>query len=532
MELHFKAINVHLQDTSAYKWTVTEHGCVRGYAYVGGSLLQGEALLTYLLNAATRNELEQMFSGLEGIYSIILELPFGIAACVDQARSLPLFYRTGNGPVELYDALEHHALSGASLDEDMVSVFQSSVFVPNDKTCFQNFYQIQTGHYAILSDGQVHQYPHFKMTYAETQITDIDEACQYLDKLYSQTFRRTVELLNGRTAVIPLSGGHDSRLVAFYLKERLGYSNIIAYSYGSPGNDEASYSEKVAEILGIPWHFVYSDPEEMRELYRTQAKDYLMMSGNGTSMPHLQEWYHVYKLKQRGVLPEDSVFVPGYPGDFTAGGFMWRDVAQIPCITPETIMEFRHRDEFRPYYLIGKRDVPRSEACIRAIRGCMCDEFPELQDSSRVFTPKEAALMIEQAVLNGWYSKFIANAVRVFDYFGYQWLMPFFERAQFDGWSKIDNTLRRHENGYFEFARRIYPQKLEDLGYSKAQSMDWAQMKEIIMKERPYYFNYTYGYFGADIEEDFYKGIAQNRLKGPGVYILEDYLRFLNEICK
>ena len=52
------------------------------------------------------------------------------------------------------------------------------------------------------------------------------------------------------------------------------------------------------------------------------------------------------------------------------------------------------------------------------------------------------------------------------------------------------------------------------------------------MKERPYYFNYTYGYFGADIEEDFYKGIAQNRLKGPGVYILEDYLRFLNEICK
>ena len=92
--------------------------------------------------------------------------------------------------------------------------------------------------------------------------------------------------------------------------------------------------------------------------------------------------------------------------------------------------------------------------------------------------------------------------------------------------------LFRSENGYFEFARRIYPQKLEDLGYSKAQSMDWAQMKEIIMKERPYYFNYTYGYFGADIEEDFYKGIAQNRLKGPCVYILEDYLRFLNEICK
>lgn len=49
MELRYGATKVCLRDTLAYKWTVTDHGCVRGYAYVGDDFLQGEKLHTYLL---------------------------------------------------------------------------------------------------------------------------------------------------------------------------------------------------------------------------------------------------------------------------------------------------------------------------------------------------------------------------------------------------------------------------------------------------------------------------------------------------
>ena len=78
----------------------------------------------------------------------------------------------------------------------------------------------------------------------------------------------------------------------------------------------------------------------MRPLYEKEFKQFALFVGNGTSLPHLQEWFAVNQLREKGVLPKDCVFITGYGGDFTAGEFIWRDSAHVEPISVETLVQF------------------------------------------------------------------------------------------------------------------------------------------------------------------------------------------------
>lgn len=522
MELQYGDVKIHLKDDLAYKWTVTDSGCARGYAYADGKFLEGETLLAYLAEASAREDMLQKICSLNGLYSFILQTPFGVLACVDQIRSMPLFYRGR----ELFDALDEETISDWTLDPDALAVFRNCVFTPNSKTLFKETFQVQTGHYLLLDSSGAHQYPHFTMAYAEEQITDMDEAVRILDESLTASARRTIELLNRRTAVIPLSGGHDSRILAFYLK-RLGLRNMIAYSYGVPDNKESALSRKVAEVLEIPWHFVRYDQEGMREFYRKEFRQYAMMAGNGTSIPHLMDWYAVYRLKEEGILPEDCVFVPGYGGDFTAGEFIWRDVLQMESIQVEVLLNFILKYEFSPDYMLGRETICTEEDKV-VIRAALQEEFPELCSLEHLLTAKEANQIVDRAILTGWYSKFIANAARVYDFFGYKWLMPFFERSQFEVWSRIDNSLRLLEAAYFEQAGRVYPDALNKIEFAPRENI--ALKLEQLLRGKPEDGHNMLSLF--DLGDDYYRQIREQKIKGPNIYIQDDYLKILGEICR
>lgn len=523
-DLQYGKIKIRLNDNLSYKWTVGEKGCVRGYAYVGDEYLEGNTLLAYLQTAGTQEEMREKIVRLNGLYSFILDTPFGVLACVDQVRSMPLFYQMAD-EIVLYDNLDEAAVTGAKIDQDALGVYKNCVFTPNCRTLFQDFFQVQTGYYLLIDEAGARQYPHFKYTYEDRQITDMDEAVQLLDKSMMETIQRTISVLNGRTAVIPLSGGHDSRILVFYLK-KLGYQKIIAYSYGLPENAESVRSRKVAEILDIPWHFIEYDPEGMQKFYQEEFRRYAALAANGTSIPHLMDWYAVYRMKQQGILPEDSVFLPGYAGDFTCGTYIWRDTAQAEPITSEKLIAFIMKYEFVPDYITG-RGIMCSEEEEAAILDALQEEFPEFSEKSRVFTAKEANQIIEQAISTGWNSKFIANAVRVYDYFGYPWLMPFFERSQFENWFKIDNSLRKSKTVYLEQAKRVYPDALNAIDFTPGQNL--VALKERRLLEKPNFTHYMLGYFV--LGEEFYNEVSREIVRGPNIYIQDDYLQILRELC-
>ena len=169
MNLRFGHTAIHLTDELAYKWTVTDTVCVRGYAFVDDVLLQAESLASYFTEVDSAEDAIHRVARLSGIYNIIIVLQDGVFACVDQTRSMPLFYRKQGVMLELYDSLDDSVIQDFSIDEDMLRVYKCGLNTLGDKTVFQAVYQIQARHCLIANEDSVLQKEYLSFSYPESR---------------------------------------------------------------------------------------------------------------------------------------------------------------------------------------------------------------------------------------------------------------------------------------------------------------------------------------------------------------------------
>lgn len=517
MEIHRDGIHLNLSDTLAYPWTVTDNIFVRGYAYLGDCLLTGPLFAQHFESCGSMEDVIAEFEKLNGSYNVIVLCDNKLIACVDPVRSMPLFYREAAEQLELFDSLQTAPVSSEMVDADVLHLYKNALFTVGNRTLLRNTFQIPSGHYLLWSQNSTRLQPYFVFRYDTDQIDSLNCAVSRLDESYTQTFQRVIQLLNGRTAVIPLSGGHDSRLIAFYLKN-LGYEHIIAYSYGVPGNSESEISKQVAETLDIPWYFIKYDSHGMRKLFQREYREFALQAGNCSSVPCLQEWYAIYQLKKRGILDDTCVIIPGYSGDYLAGTHLLSGSSKKETYSSEEIKNYLISKYFHELLepISGSSPFLNSE---------LEQAFSCLGDPDRSFTLTEANEIVESFDLDNRQAKFIENAVRVYDYFGFQWITPFFERAQFQTWSTIDNSLRYDRKAFFALEETLYPASLLSIPYAgpHVESLLIRRAKQIIYG--PSYAHYIYGYFHLELHD--YMDFINKRAKGVNVYAQEHYLSYL-----
>jgi len=127
--------------------------------------------------------------------------------------------------------------------------------------------------------------------------------------------RRMMRWADGRTLVVLLSDGYDSRLILAALYE-LGYPAIAAATYGVAGNGVVERGREICRRLGVPFHFIdYAAPEHA-DFLRDHYPRVVEYCANGQSVPQEQEIYAAYELRQR--LGPEAVLVPGISGDLQA----------------------------------------------------------------------------------------------------------------------------------------------------------------------------------------------------------------------
>jgi len=118
--------------------------------------------------------------------------------------------------------------------------------------------------------------------------------------------------------VLPLSGGYDSRLLAFLVKDK---ERIRAFSYGISKNQENSLevvkAKKIAEILRIKWDFI---PLGFYHKYFDEWDKLYGPSTHAHGMYHI-EFYNNLKTKIKGGNP----FLSGIIGDAWAGSLKFGD---------------------------------------------------------------------------------------------------------------------------------------------------------------------------------------------------------------
>jgi len=333
------SISLKLSDSRA-NWFSKEspgHGIAvwgRGYAFADGSSYENATLLTEIITRCDRHSSQEQIQAfqatvriLNGCWALIFQAADGtVVAAVDRSRGVPLFYGKHDDGYVLADAPDQISDECGMRNIDLVSAaeFLLSGFVSGRETLYEGVYQVEPGTLVrFIADGSTAR--HVPQRYFQCFPEDIstlprEELEEELELILDSTFARLASFLKGRTAVLPLSGGYDSRLIAWMLKKH-GIDDVLCYTYGVACNPQRAIAEQVAKALGFEWRFIEYNGERWAEcMSNPEMSGYWDYAFRGVSSPHLQDFPAVLELAS-GFEPGDRpIFLPGHVGDAWA----WR----------------------------------------------------------------------------------------------------------------------------------------------------------------------------------------------------------------
>lgn len=432
---------LYLQHQQGFAWHQRDGWHVKGFLYgPNNEYLQGDALLAYVAQAG---EPQIWLPKSNGHFIIVKQTGDSLWAAVDKLRAFPLFFTETDGSFWLADDAIWLAnkVGVKQLDPIAAETLRTINCVTGNGTLLQGLWQLQAGQWLQIANGKEHITTYYKHLHAYSYRFDgLSNYTQLLHQEADGVFSRLVSSLQGRTAVIPLSGGYDSRFIAAMLKQ-LNYPKVICYTYGRPDSPEVAVSKKVAAQLGFPWHFVEYTPALLDTFMGEAGDSYRAFGAQLNSIAHEQDWFAIGQLLNKGILSADSVIIPGYCGDFPAGSYLPKEPEwQNMVLNLQGLANFIYQRHFERWGQVGLK--PQVLALLHQ----------ELNGYT-VTNRDELVSVYEHWLTINRLSRFIVNAIRVYEYYGLEWRMPLWDDAWANTWYQIPNSYRKE--------RKLYKQYLE-----------------------------------------------------------------------
>lgn len=432
-------------------------------------------------------------SQLNGHFSIVVEGEDYILAAVDRLRSIPLFYTKHQDNYLISDEVEWlcHQVGNYQLDNIAHEEFKLLGYVTGEDTLYSYVKQLQAGNLLVVNKKvkTAKQLSYYDFQRGNFTQSSLEILMQQLDKVHLSVFKRLINSLEGRTALIPLSGGYDSRLIAIMLK-RLNYEKVICFSYGKKDNWESNTSAKIAEYLNYPWHYINYNFKNWRNWYNSQSKkEFYHYSQYYTALPYIQDILAIKYLDDKKLIPNSAIFIPGHSGDFLAGSHVSYELLDEKKFSARSLIDaiYKYHYSFWRMPIIEKRQL-------------FDHKFPYLEQ--REFNSTED--MSCAADLWDWQerqAKFIVNSVRAFEFYEYEWRLPLWDHELMEFWQHIPFYYRFQRKLYMQYVER-YQGKINRELQLEHHGIEEALLKKpknnllnhLIMKAA-YGVDYFYGYF-------------------------------------
>lgn len=419
---------------------------VRGWADYGGEILLNEKFLQKIKNTGITDIqiLKEYISNLNGNYSIIISNSNKTFLLSDRMRTYPLIYYISDNQVIVTDNLMKYRRELNvifEIDDTNCEQFLSSNYIIGPFSIYKDVYSTQSGEWVEI-DHQNHsitrnQYFQWvpKML-SDDVIRDYSFEAKMQDSIFINVFKRMISSApNVHNWIIPLSGGYDSRTIVNYLY-KLGVKNVICFSYGLNKNLQSKISKQVSAALGYEWYFVDYN-EWIEQMHRDKLIDeYIEYGFNGTSVAHLQDFPAVYALKKMGILKEGDVFVPGHALEVIAGNHLTFEMQKCDTIEKVVPIIRKHFSSFG-YFTKERKQVFRHIKTILAsyniapIQMAECFDWQERQ------------------------TKFIANSVKVYEFFGFDSRIPEWDVELINYWENIGFNYRIDRNMFKEIFKNF-----------------------------------------------------------------------------
>ncbi|UAM98469.1 asparagine synthase C-terminal domain-containing protein [Polaribacter litorisediminis] len=412
-------MNISLQHNKGFHWFKSDALFFKGYFYIDDHFYEKENALNHLSTIKKSKDFKKLLSSINGVFTIIISLEDKFYIASDITRSFPIFYTFQNKKLHVSDAIIDLKNKFKINDFDSLSEieFKSSHHTHGKKTLLKNVFQVQAGSYLIVKNNTVIENEFF-FSYA-IQKESSDSYSLLKNKVviaFENSFKRLINSLENRTAVVPLSGGYDSRLIAVMLKKH-NYKNVVCYTYGHKNSFEIENSKKTAQALGFKWFFIEYTPLLIEGYLKTdEFKKYAHFAGKLSSMPYLQEYFAVKYLSEANLISKDAIFIPGFAGDLLGG-------SQFLKVIPENLKT----DEI-VNLIVATKFSHHTLSTVQKKRIAK-EVLINLKKLDANYSNKIASSVFENYDLTEKIAKYIFNSANFYTFFGYEHRFPFWDTA-------------------------------------------------------------------------------------------------------
>jgi len=415
-------MKIVLINNGGKSWQKIGNCSIKGFAFIQDKLLSEQDILNELLQSIKNNRINETLLELNGNYTIVIQDQESTYLFADKLKTYPLLYTKVDNEWIITDQAKiiMDAMKEYSPDEVALMTYLASGYLHGNQTFLKNCKIVAAGTYVqIREEASVHIY--HKHIYDKVDMSD-EAIMEGSVRTLENAIKRMMITIGNRPIWIPLSGGYDSRLLACVFK-KLNIKNVSCYTYGISKSYEINISKKVAETLGFPWYFVEYNKQKILSMLKAPThNEYMFYAMNLNTTAHFQDFIAFKELKEKGVIEDNAVIVPGHSGEI-----LGRD--QIPynlLDSNKSVAELLYSQYFKWNILKKKYE-----------KQVLINLGTELNSTiSKVDKTLTGDLFSNWNIQNR-QANFIVNSVRVYEFFGVDWRVPLWDDELSEFWFSI-----------------------------------------------------------------------------------------------
>ena len=233
------------------------------------------------------------------------------------------FYFSSNLPFLFY-------LASVKTSIDITGLLQMFSYghTIGEKTIFTDVQRVAPASHLVFGAGYLHQTRYWTLEHVPAENLSPQEHASAVFNSFKEGAEYRANLVD--RGVIALSGGLDSRLVAYCLPDKNKYTAFTFIdSAKSADTAEVNTAKEVSRLLGLEHHI------EFIPVARTSSisQDLIYLTGGLRSLTHIvKTMSYVDYIKNRGF----KYMMGGGPGDVIAGSKIPKNLV---CIRPENVKE-------------------------------------------------------------------------------------------------------------------------------------------------------------------------------------------------
>ncbi len=379
---------------------------IAGNPHLDGNPLDA-AKLESLLRAAASGDFSPL-ARLDGHFAILARHGERSYAITDREGSYPVFHCANCGKFSLRFACGCPD-SPRELTRGEIVQYMYSGVLPGGVTWKRDVSSLGAAEIAWIEKNRLHR----KIWWLPPGMGQ-GEPAESWDAIFGHLADKIHRFGKGKTLLLPISGGVDSRLIAALVKES-GHKDVLAFTYGTADSNEMAWGRQSAKILGFRWEGIEYSESTWRGLFEDEEfASFLDRWSSGVSPPHIQDFPAARRLKDILGSLENTVVLPGF--------------GQIERDTRVSITE-RGGGTLSREQILAK--VIRHEMFLWNIWTPSWNGWKELKRALRQewSTDSVAKDLSGHDYAIYWYwrnrfSRYLMNSQRNYEHFGGQWLLP------------------------------------------------------------------------------------------------------------